>query len=114
MRAEFNFIIKTDKPSLEYDVCRTIDEFTRMLSKKCGQENTHDKPSSGGIISSITGFFTGSSATEEVKEHSKKADTSMQEDRERESQPKSGDGIWNEVKGKPMTKKQREDAWKKE
>jgi hypothetical protein len=69
MRAEFNFIIKTGKPSLEYDVCRSIDDFKRMLSKKCGQESTHDKPSSGGFISSITGFFTGSSTTEEVKEY---------------------------------------------
>jgi len=111
MRAEFNFIIKTGKPSLEYDVCRTIDDFKHMLVNKCGQEIA-PQPIGGGIWNKMVNIF--SSSTEEVKEHSKKADTSMQEDRERELQPKSGDGIWNEVKGKPMTKRQREDAWKKE
>jgi hypothetical protein len=114
MRAEFDFIIKTGKPSLEYDVCRSIDEFKRMLSKKCGQENTHDKPSSGGIFSSIKGYVFGSSATEEVKDYSKKADTSMHEYMEPKSEPKSSHEGWNDAKGKRMSKKEFEEARRKE
>lgn len=114
MRAEFNFIIKTGKPSLEYDVCRSIDEFKHMLSKKCGKEITHDKPSSGGFLSSIKGYVFGSSATEEEKEFSKKADTSMHEYKELEYQPKSINEGWNDAKGKRMSKKEIEEARRKE
>jgi hypothetical protein len=38
MKAEFNFVVQTSVPSIEYDVCRDIDKFKDVLQKKLGKD----------------------------------------------------------------------------
>ena len=37
MMAEFDFCCKAGKPSLEYDVCKDLDEFKKKLAGKLGK-----------------------------------------------------------------------------
>ena len=38
MKAEFDFITQTSVPSIEFDVCRDIEKFKSMLTKKLGKK----------------------------------------------------------------------------
>jgi len=62
MMEEFNFIVETSLPSLEYDVCKELYQYKKVLQRKLGKDVAQNRPSSPSFFQKVGNYFSGNTS----------------------------------------------------